>query len=77
MRAGIVFSLTMIGNLIFSGQYLGSKYTRSLNRNYVRVEMQFLSSEGDTITFNRRLLLDLHRDSNMEVAVFFLYLLLM
>ena len=55
MRAGIVFSIIMIGNLIFSGQYLGSKYTRSLNRNYVRVEMQFLSSEGDTITFNRRL----------------------
>lgn len=55
MRANIIYFIVMIGNLCFSGQYLGSKYTRSLNRNYVRVEIQFLSSEGDTITFNRRL----------------------
>ncbi len=55
MRANIVFFIIMIGNLFFSGQYLGSKYMRSLNRNYVRVEIQFLSFEGDTITFNRRL----------------------
>jgi len=55
MRANIVFFMIMIGSLTFSGQYLGSKYTQSLNRNYVRVEIQFLSPEGDTITFNRRL----------------------